>query len=128
MKNHFYFFVILLSFQSSCKKKVIPADIHCEHAQLCLGNLSSELIYYGWECNYYTDSLAPGEVICIDGGAINIEYSKKSGLVTKKETSVHFLHSSRGDWYINLEKCSERSNFNYDPKNHSSILLYDEGS
>ena len=108
------------------KKVIIPPDIHCNSAQVCIGNLTRDTIFYGWNCNYYTDTLLPNKSACINIGPVNVVYDKTTGELTSKQSYTEMLNSSRGSWFINVETCNRRSNFEYDNTNPSNgvILLY----
>ncbi|MBA2610456.1 MAG: hypothetical protein H0U95_00700 [Bacteroidetes bacterium] len=123
-------FTILLFGSYSCikKKKNIPADINCDEAQLCVGNLTNDTIFFDWNSNTLGDTLLPGEVTCMNTGPIHITYDKRTGEEKNETSYVHMINSSAGGWFIELKKCYKRSNFEYDAKNPSSglIQLYSE--
>ncbi|MEO6305685.1 MAG: hypothetical protein ABIP51_21220, partial [Bacteroidia bacterium] len=65
-------------------KKNIPEDINCDNAQACVGNLTHDTIFYGWNSNMLDDTLLPGKTACIQVGPIRVIYDRKNGEIKEK--------------------------------------------
>jgi len=91
MKN--VIFVLFVFFVSLSCNKEFP---ECDSAELCVENIGSDTIYFCWGCNYYEDTLYPGEKACrllgeMSGGT---EYDA-------------YFDSSHGSYIINVDECYE---------------------
>ena len=116
--------ILLASLAVSClRKKNIPPDFSCDNSVLTVGNLIKDTIYYGWNTNMTPDTLLPGAICVFNGGAVAMEHDFKGG--TKSETSyVTMITSTKGSWFIKMDKCAKRCNFEYDIQNPNSGLVY----
>lgn len=77
----------------SCAKKV-----DCENAELCVKNIGTDVIYYCWGCNMFSDSILPGEKACVNVGSVYVSYTTES---------IHWVdfNSTHGDFVIKVDKC-----------------------
>lgn len=107
-------------------KKDIPPDVHCVTAEACVGNKTNDTIFYGWNTNMLEDTLLPGQTTCLTVGDIDIEYNKRTGEEIRRHTRTIMISSSWHNWFIEVDECHKRSNFEYDPTNPISIKLYSE--
>lgn len=58
-----------------CRKKYE----HCDNAELCVKNIGSKNIAYGWNTSSLADTLKPGQSTCIQTGEFNADPKNESG-------------------------------------------------
>jgi len=85
--------LLSLIFLSSCKK------VSCD-ATLCVKNIGTQTIHYGWGTNMIIDSILPGQSACKDVGHI------ETGLFNSSTSNVSF-DSDHGDYIIEVDECEE---------------------
>lgn len=108
------------------RKKNIPPDFSCDSSILTVGNLTNDTIFYGWNTNMTPDTLLPGAVCIYNGSEVAIDYDR-FGNAQNESTYVMLISSTQGSWFIKMDQCMKRCNFEYDVQNPSSgrVYLYD---
>jgi hypothetical protein len=123
-KNLFFVIVALFVFTNCVKKKKnIPDDINCDNAQVCVGNLTNDTIFYEWNSNGLGDTLLPGKSTCLNVGPVRCIYNRNTGDIKDQLYSTVSINSTWGTWAINVETCLKKSNFEYNNSNPSSGVI-----
>ncbi len=108
----------------SKRKKNIPENIDCSNAQVCVGNLTHDTIFYDWNSNGLTDTLLPGKSTCLQVGSVKKIYDRKTGKLVDDKSVTVSINSNFGNWALKVETCSKKSNFEYDINNPSNGLIF----
>jgi hypothetical protein len=88
------FLLLFLSFVA-CKK-----DRNCSNGQLCIKNSTGATVHYGWNTNIYTDSIAPGAIVCHDVGKIE-------NTLTSQTSQTTYFNSDHGSYNIEVTTCHQ---------------------
>ncbi|MBL7883645.1 MAG: hypothetical protein JNL69_06225 [Bacteroidia bacterium] len=102
MKKIILPFLVLSLALLGCKK---DKGFSCDHAVVCVTNLSGNVVYYGWNTSFYTDSLLPGQKACKDVGYISITRTEES-------TTTITFNSTRGSFAIYVDECNIEKSIN----------------
>ncbi len=80
-----------------CRKKYE----HCDHATVCVKNIGSTKIAYGWNTSAYTDTLNPGQSTCVDVGEYNADPNNQAGSIT-------YFYAQGATWAIKPISCNTK--------------------
>lgn len=106
----FFFSCILFLFLNSCEKDEIPKDIYCDIAYLEICNpTSDQIVVYGLNDYYYTDTLFPGECKIKEYESIHITYDEK-GRIEEQSVSVIYFNTENETYRIGLKECYNKMN------------------
>ena len=69
----------------------------CANAEICVKNISTEVIRYGWNTNAHSDSLLPGNSTC-----------QKVGSLSGGSYVVTTFDSNKGVYAIKVTECEQK--------------------
>jgi hypothetical protein len=101
-----------------CKKKNDATcafkNQECDVSQFTLINRTQDTVFYGIGTNIWLDTLLPGQQQILKYGKVKVTYDKDC-VKNRESWSTHTLSSNFGSWAYNIDHCSKRSAFEYDP-------------
>ena len=84
--------LILVFSLAACKK-----ETKCDNARICVKNIGTDVIWYAWGSNQFSDSIAPGEEACNYVGPIGDGH-----------TYITNFQSDHGSYSMEVTECDQK--------------------